>query len=309
MALAALRLRWRPRQRRTTADRYRVDCVAASGEVDCLMRPALVLAYHGLGSFRRELDPHNLMVEPDRFRRQMLTLKRRNYRFVTLSRFATYLVDRSPPDGVCALTFDDGTVDNLTLLLPLLKELDIPATIFACPGLFGQSHFAMSPAASVRLMTASELRDLASSSLVEIGSHTSEHTDLSTSSADEAYHVMTSSKQQLEELLQRPVDTFAYPKCHYSAVCPDAARRAGYSVAVTCHGLGGWNRFELTRESIDSLDGQITFALKSRMLFWPLRRSAPGRLGRAAARPFRHGRGAGTSRRGRHAGASSGRLD
>lgn len=252
------------------------------------MRPALVLAYHGLGVYPRSLDPHNLMVDPERFRQQLLTLKRRGYSFVSLARFAAYLDEGAPPDGVCALTFDDGTVDNVELLLPLLTELKLPATIFVCPGLLGQDHFAMPPSAGVRLMNVDELLDLASSPLVEIGSHTNLHSDLSGASSEEAYQDLLSSKQELERLLQRPVNTFAYPKCCYSPECPEAARRAGYLVAVTCGGLGGSHRFELARESIDSLDGRASFALKSRKVFSPLRESLPGRLARAAARPLRH---------------------
>ena len=99
---------------------------------------------------------------------------------------------------------------------------------------------------------------------------------------------MASSKLALEELLQRPVHSFAYPKCAYSPSCPAAARRAGYEVAVTCAGRGGWRRFELARENIDSLDRRISFALKSRGLFLPLRESRAGRLLRGAARPLRH---------------------
>lgn len=252
------------------------------------IRPALVLSYHGLGSLPRELDPYNLMVKPRRFRQQMLTLKRRGYRFLALSQFAAYLDEGAPPDGVCALTFDDGTVDNLRVLLPMLEELELPVTVFACPGLLGRGHFDMPSAAGVRLMNASELKELSSSALVQIGSHTSEHCDLSGASAERAYEEMARSKRQLEDLLDQPVESFAYPKCRYSEACPDAARRAGYTVAVTCQNLGGWNRFELTRESIDPLDGAITFALKSRRLFWPLWGSAPGRLIRTAARPLRH---------------------
>ncbi len=253
------------------------------------MKPALILAYHGLGSYSRSLDPHNLMVAPARFSSQIRTLKRRGYGFTSLARLAGYCDGGAPPRGVCAVTFDDGTVDNLEVLAPLLGELGVPATVFACPGLLGREHFAMPAAAGVRLMDAGELRELASNPLIEVGSHTNEHTDLSCASAEEAYTEMASSKLALEELLQRPVESFAYPKCGYSPECPDAARRAGYSVAVTCGGRGGWSRFELARESIDSLDRGVGFALKSRRFFFPLRESAPGRIVRAAVRPLRHG--------------------
>ncbi len=221
----------------------------------------------------------------------MRALRRRGYRIVSLSEFVARLQEGPPPSRTCVLTFDDGTVDNLTVVAPLLAELEMPATFFVCPGLLGEPHFAFPAQAGVRMMTADELRELASSPFVEIGSHTRMHADLSAAAEDQAYLEMASSKQALEELLQLQVKSFAYPKCGYSAACPAAARRAGYSAAVTCAGLGGWRPFELARESIDSLDGRVGFALKSRRLFWAMRESAPGRLARATARPLRHGGG------------------
>jgi peptidoglycan/xylan/chitin deacetylase (PgdA/CDA1 family) len=249
-----------------------------------------VLAYHALGPHVGRLDPHNLMVPPLRFRGQMEALLSRGYRFVTLRELVESVLAEGATDdgGVCALTFDDGTVDNLEVLAPLLSELELPATIFVCPGLLGQPHFAMPAEAGVRLMDADELRQLASSPLIEIGSHTNAHTDLSAATSEEAYREMTTSKGALEELLQEPVDAFAYPRCSYSPACPDAARRAGYTVAVTCGGLGGRRPFELARESIGSLDGRVGFALKSRKLFWPLRQSMSGRLARIVTQPVRH---------------------
>jgi peptidoglycan/xylan/chitin deacetylase (PgdA/CDA1 family) len=255
-----------------------------------MTRRTLVLAYHGLGTFPRALDPDNLMLAPDRFREQLESLKRRRYRFVTLAELAAQLDGATPPTGLCALTFDDGTLDNLEVLAPLLTELGVPATVFACPGLLGAEHFAMPPDAGVRLMNAEELRALASSPLIEIGSHTNTHAELAHATAEEAYRDMKSSKVALEDLLERPISFFAYPKCTYSAACPPSAERAGYSAAVTCGDRGGWLRFELAREAIDSLDRRVSFALKSRGLYLPLRNSPAGKLGRALVRPLRHPR-------------------
>jgi len=252
--------------------------------------PPLVLAYHGVGQYPRDLDPRRLMLDPARFRRQIETVRRRGYRFLSLADFTALLDEHiRPPDGVCAVTLDDGTSDQLELVAPLLADLEVPATYFVCPGLLGEPHFAFPAAAGVRMMRIDELRTLASMPSTEIGSHTTTHADLSRASDADADREMGQSKDALEELLQRPITSFAYPKCLYSPACPDAARRAGYTVAVTCAGLGGWRRFELTREAIDALDGRVGFALKSRRLFWPLRESAPGRMARAALRPLRHG--------------------
>jgi peptidoglycan/xylan/chitin deacetylase (PgdA/CDA1 family) len=42
---------------------------------------------------------------------------------------------RPLPPRAIALTFDDGYRDNLTLATPLLRELDLPATVYLVPGL------------------------------------------------------------------------------------------------------------------------------------------------------------------------------
>ena len=253
-----------------------------------MLRPPLVLAYHGLGRFARRLDPYRLMVTPEAFLEHVRALRERGYEFVTLARFVADVRNGGPRSGTCALTFDDGTEDNASVLLDILTRERLPATIFVCPGLLGTPHFAMPAEADVRLMTADELRTLAASPLVDLGSHTRHHTTLEHATAEEALEEMTASKAALEDLINRPVTAFAYPLGGYSAAAPDAARRAGYDCAVTSGDLGGWTPYDLCREPIDALDGRLTFALKSRGLWKGLRTSAPGRVMRRMVRPLRH---------------------
>jgi peptidoglycan/xylan/chitin deacetylase (PgdA/CDA1 family) len=254
-----------------------------------LPRPPAVLTYHALGTqLPRDQDPANLIISPEVFRSQMVSLKRRGYAFKRLTDFASALNGGPPPKGVCTITFDDGTLDNLTILEPLLAELEIPVTVFACPGLLGQPHHAIAPEANIRLMDEDELRQLDRSRWVEIGSHTSRHTELVNADAELALREMTESREQLESLLDHPVLSFAYPNCTYSASCPDAAARAGYEVAVTCGQRGGWTRYELRRQLIDGLDSRITFEVKARGIWRRVYDSPPGRLGRWAVRSRRH---------------------
>lgn len=238
----------------------------------------VVLAYHLLGDVPGSQDPSSLTVRPERFRHQVKSLLSRGYEFVTVSEFARRMRASGPPNGVCALSFDDGSEDNAQLLPGLLEELGVPATLFVCPGLLGKPHPWLAPGAGVRLMSESELRAVAGHRLIEIGSHTNDHADLSRATAAEAYRELASSKSGLEDLLGDPVPSFAYPFCRYSPACPEAAARAGYVCAVTCEGRGGWHPYELRREGIASWDGRFTFALKSRGFAHPLWRSTPGRM-------------------------------
>jgi peptidoglycan/xylan/chitin deacetylase (PgdA/CDA1 family) len=252
--------------------------------------PPLVLGYHCLGQVAKEHDPSRLAVAPARFEAQVRSLLDRGYELVTVSQFVERLHDLGPPRGVCALTFDDGSVDNATLLPDLLARLRVPATIFVCPGLLGRPHPFLSPEAGVRLMSAEELQALSRVRGVEIGSHTAEHADLGSATAEEAYRELASSKQMIEGLLGSAVTSFAYPFGRYSPACPAAAKRAGYTCAVTGEGRGGWTPYELRREGIAAWDGRVTFGLKSRGLGHAFLRSPLGRkvlAWRRAARPPR----------------------
>lgn len=253
-----------------------------------MRRPPVVLGYHGIADVDPAHDPVRLFVGPDALRRQVTRLRRRGYRFLTMAAFAESLAEGAELGATCALTFDDGTRDHLSNLAPLLEELGVPGTVYVCPGLFGTPYPWSDAAAGVRFMTEAETLELASHPLVEIGSHTIDHTVLGEASAEEAYREMVTCKERLEQLLGRPVPSFCYPRCVYSPACPEAARRAGYTSAVTCGPRGSWDAFELKRESLHTPDGPLTFELKSRGLYYGLRTTPPARLARWATRHHRH---------------------
>jgi peptidoglycan/xylan/chitin deacetylase (PgdA/CDA1 family) len=250
-------------------------------------RPPVILGYHGIADVDPRHDPVRLFVGPDALRRQVGRMQSRGYRFLTMAAFADALNTNADLSATCALTFDDGTEDHLTVLAPILAELGVPGTVYVCPGLFGSEY----PwAGGSRFMTEEEVVELARHPLVEIGSHTIDHTVLGEASADEAYRVMATCKQRLEDLLQTAVPSFCYPRCVYSSDCPDAARRAGYTSAVTCGARGSWDPFELKRETIHTPDGPVTFELKARGLYYDVKEMPPARLARRATRRYRHRR-------------------
>jgi peptidoglycan/xylan/chitin deacetylase (PgdA/CDA1 family) len=252
-----------------------------------LLHPPIVLAYHAVGEVAAEHDPDNLVHPIAKFRSELEGLLRRGYEFVIASELGRRLRQGVPLRSTCVLTLDDGSLDNLTVLPGLLEELNVPATVFACPGLLGRPHPWLAPEAGIRLMDIDELRTLSSHELVEIGSHTNEHTDLEHAGAEDAYRELSSSKAALEEMLGKEVETFAYPYCRYSPACPGAAERAGYLCAFTCGARGGWAPYEIRRQMMDRFDSRIVWALKSRSLFYEVAEAAPVRLLRRGRRALR----------------------
>jgi peptidoglycan/xylan/chitin deacetylase (PgdA/CDA1 family) len=88
---------------------------------------AVILLYHRVAAL--EHDVHGLAVPPEVARDQLAHLRAR-WNPMPLEDLAEAVRAGDPPERAVALTFDDGYLDNLERALPLLRELELPATLF-----------------------------------------------------------------------------------------------------------------------------------------------------------------------------------
>jgi peptidoglycan/xylan/chitin deacetylase (PgdA/CDA1 family) len=95
---------------------------------------------------------------------------------------------------------------------------------------------AMGPAPEVdgRPLSESELTALAAGP-VEIGAHTLTHPSLPALSPEEQGSEIVGSRERLEELLDRPLHTFAYPYGDYDSGTVRLVKRGGFRSACTIH--------------------------------------------------------------------------
>jgi peptidoglycan/xylan/chitin deacetylase (PgdA/CDA1 family) len=92
------------------------------------------------------------------------------------------------------------------------------------------------PRPTHRPLTADEVVQLGSGSLVEIGAHTVNHPVLSTLAESEQAQEIEASRRQLEGLLGRAVTSFAYPygtRADYTDGTVAAVRRSGFTRACS----------------------------------------------------------------------------
>ena len=94
------------------------------------------MTFHGL----REYESSEGLLDPSchgwagYFRKLCLHL-RKNYRVITAWELADALMNGGDvPERAVVLTFDDGYASNYHLALPILHELDLPATVFVTTG-------------------------------------------------------------------------------------------------------------------------------------------------------------------------------
>jgi peptidoglycan/xylan/chitin deacetylase (PgdA/CDA1 family) len=249
-------------------------------------RRSAVLCYHGVGPTTSGIDPGYLRVRPDAFRAQLELLLGAGFEFLTVTEFATRCNGRRPAAGLAALTFDDGMDDNHEVVLPILAELRLPATIYVISGLIGKPNPWMGAGSGARMMNEVELREVTAAG-VEIGAHTITHPDLSRLDYEACVEEVNGSRRELEGRLGVSVRTFAYPFCRYGPAARAAVECAGFEAAVTCQGLGSWDRFELKRSLITGKDQLPTFLVKLTDAYQPFFDSSPSRVVRSSTRALR----------------------
>ncbi|HKP90589.1 MAG TPA: polysaccharide deacetylase family protein, partial [Thermoleophilaceae bacterium] len=247
-------------------------------------RRSVNVAYHGVDEIRPAYDPENLCVTPARFRAQLDLLRAAGFEFLTVAELAERAGGGQPPPGLATLSFDDGLEDNHRVVLPILRELGIPATVYVTTGFIGRPNEWMGR--QTRYMTEDELRELARAGF-ELGAHSVTHPDLSTLGAVDCRREVGESMTAVEAITGAPVRTFAYPFCRYGDDAIAAVRDAGLLAAVTCEGRGDWSPYTMKRALITGVDGQASFVAKLWDVYEPAFESRPGRAFRALTRGAR----------------------
>jgi peptidoglycan/xylan/chitin deacetylase (PgdA/CDA1 family) len=104
-------------------------CVAAN--ISAMSRPAegsaVILLYHRVGI--STTGDNDLRVDLDDFRRQLHHLKQ-TYTVMPLDGIVSGLAERNLRPRTIAITFDDGYLENLCVVAPIVREFDIPVTFF-----------------------------------------------------------------------------------------------------------------------------------------------------------------------------------
>ncbi|MBA3786298.1 MAG: polysaccharide deacetylase family protein, partial [Acidobacteria bacterium] len=93
-----------------------------------------VLAYHKIDQPTSDIKLRGAFTSPKNFTKQMLYLKKQNFVFYTASELIDFYRENGAfPAKAITVTFDDGWKDNYTNAFPILRDLQIKATIFLVP--------------------------------------------------------------------------------------------------------------------------------------------------------------------------------
>ncbi|MBU0640315.1 MAG: polysaccharide deacetylase family protein, partial [Planctomycetes bacterium] len=209
-----------------------------------LRQPLLtVLTLHAVGtppSACTSFDYRNMFVSPGQLLEILDGLLRQGYRFLTLRKALACVQGAAPlQHKAVVLTFDDGYASVFDVARPLLEARGIRAAVFIPTGYVGRPFAGNTRAGTgpaLPTMTAEQIRALADAGW-EIGAHSVTHGLFAGLSRADARRELAASKALLEELLEQPVSTFAFPYGEpgmaYTPEHVELARTSGYELALT----------------------------------------------------------------------------
>ena len=164
-------------------------------------------------------------VTPQTFRNQIRILKEDGYRFLTTSEIRNC----QPEDKVVAINFDDAYESVYEYAYPILKDEDVPATIYVISDYVGELNSWDLNVGNLQFPHATweQLKVLRDAGW-EIGSHTKSHMDLRSLNDDDLKKELRESKELLESKLEINVKSLSFPFGRANNREIGAAIEAGY---------------------------------------------------------------------------------
>jgi peptidoglycan/xylan/chitin deacetylase (PgdA/CDA1 family) len=231
-----------------------------------LTQGTTILMYHAIAAETER--PTRFRVTQRAFERQMRKVAKRRRTLRLDDLVALRQTHRLPPPGAVVITFDDGFAEIRSRAAPVLDELALPATFFIVSERVGPNQSwpgdgELNGRALVAWDDVEELREIG----FEIGAHTRTHPNLRNLAPEQVETEVAGSRADLAERLGSPPHAFAYPYGKWSETAAHAARRAGFSSAVTVRpgrNCAATPLHLLRRTEIRGTDSRLRFALALR---------------------------------------------
>ena len=172
-----------------------------------------ILTYHSLDDSGSVIS-----VTPSVFAEQMRALLEAGIRTLSLPAAAQALRGGRVPAGAVVLTFDDGFENFYQHAYPVLRRYGFMATSFLVTDYCGKDNsWPTQPAHVGRrpLLRWAQVREMSEAGMA-FGAHSRTHPDLTRVSSGEAEEEIVASKRAIEQFLDRPVESFAYPYGAYN---------------------------------------------------------------------------------------------
>lgn len=226
-----------------------------------MMRALPVLMYHHVNPNQGD----TVTITPEEFESHLRHIVESGFRSLSLDETVGFVNGTFIPEKrAVAITFDDGYLDNYVFAYPLLKKYCVKATVFLVTSwVDGASEVSGKETEeavknlrenhpdhreSKRLISEGGFhrvsvnwdmaREMHSSGLVGIYSHTVTHKSCDSLSWEELGFELEKSKKNIEERLRTRCEYLCWPRGRFNNTAVEAAKEAGYTALLTTrHGV------------------------------------------------------------------------
>jgi peptidoglycan/xylan/chitin deacetylase (PgdA/CDA1 family) len=221
-----------------------------------------VLMYHSISEHIGNEKHNKWRVKPKDFEKQMKWFYDNKWSSYTISELVK-LENISLKSFV--ITFDDGCEDNYINAFPILQKYNFKATIYLVPNQ-KTNHWEKENTSSLsNLLSNEQILQMQNSGLIEFGSHTMSHVNLSKVADVQLLDELIKSKKEVENITQNECEAFAYPYGKFDDNIVNSVKKAGYKNAtVVKRGLFEKDDdfFTIKRVGILGTESFIDFLLK-----------------------------------------------
>ncbi|NLT34515.1 MAG: polysaccharide deacetylase family protein [Gaiellales bacterium] len=187
---------------------------------------APILMYHYVDDEPpTEMGPYaaSLTVATGEFRAQAAYLAEHGVETIDFAELYRAMAGISAlPTPRVLLTFDDGGADLYTHAFPILKQYGLTATFFIITSEIGKPGY----------LTWAQLAEMREAGM-SVQSHSATHPDLPSCTDERLQTELRESKRAIEQSLGEATFVLCYPAGSYDQRVQEAARDAGYLLAVT----------------------------------------------------------------------------
>lgn len=261
-----------------------------------------ILMYHRVAEHAKGVPTPTNNVTPKQFRQQLEGLLERGFECWSLTKLIAAHADSQPvPANVFVVTFDDGFANNYLYAWPILRELNIEATIFLATKYldtnqpfpfddWGSTNARRTPPSAWQPLTTEQCHEMRAGGLIEFGAHTHSHRKF-LGRCSEFQRDMRTCLDLLRERFNIVRPAFAFPYGVFSTEMIEATKQLEVSCALTTkhqrirssNEVYRWGRFYVGEsDSSATLAAKLsgwysTLATPMKKLGWPMEMFARSR--------------------------------
>lgn len=206
-----------------------------------------IIMYHSVCDNKRVTSDYR--VTPEVFESDMKYLCDNGYTAIYVADIVAYVYEGYPlPEKPIVITLDDGYLNNLTEVLPILEKYDMCATVSVVGEFVDSAVKENDPNPMYAYLTWEDIRALEDSGRIEIGNHTNSMHEIgerrgcmkiSGESEDNYSKVLSDDLMTLQTSLSEksgltPI-VFTYPFGFVSEESLPVIKKLGFLAALTCH--------------------------------------------------------------------------